>query len=840
MTNSATGRRATGGRPPARWLLALHTAVLLAVGPAVVPDRPGDEPSISADRLTALFDRYGDTSGQWSGGDRTASVTLPDGRTLWLFSDTFLGPMQPDGSRPRTAPFIHNSAVVQQDGELRQTVHGGSAWRPASLVPPPAAAQFYWIGDATVAGQSLQVLVNRYRRTGSEPLDHALLGTALATFALPALTPTGLRPLPVGSRISWGSEVLHDGHHTYVYGTEAAGEARFAHVARVAGDDLTAPWEFWTDAGWSPSEDRSARLLSGVGTAYGVQRVGARYVLVTQQNNLIFSPDLVAYTAHSPTGPFEGPDYLYRAPENEAGHIVYDADLHPDLARPGRLLISYNVNDLDDDVTYADAGVYRPRFLEVAWPRRRSDPGDLPPPPADLTAVADAGGHARLAWRAPGADDELRYQVHRRDVTAGQTHFVRVGELVTDPGYSADFLVNGHDYEFRVTTVSGRGESRPSAAARMTARVPPPPPPGGVRAVAGVAGDVMLHWDPVPFVQLFRVEQRNLTTGERSRSLVLTHTGTSASFGSLRHGETYEFTVVAVGGGGDSPPSVPVRATAFVAPPPAPSGLTAAPRPDGTIALTWTTLGPGVSYQVQRRDVTAGERRLGRPSPEGGAEHTARYLTHDHEYEFTVTAVNSGGAGPMSAPVRARARYTPPTMTPTGLRAEPGPGSVELTWRSANPGGWYEVYRRDLTAGQRDFTAEEVRVNGTGATVIQLRNGHEYEFAVAAVNEAGAGPLSEPVRATPQLPTPTGLTATAMGNGEVRLSWRSAGPSLFYRLYLRDTTRGETWRPDPYPVQDTSHTAVLLTRGHRYEFRVVAADGTAESRPSHPVAVDVR
>ncbi|NYF55856.1 DUF5005 domain-containing protein [Micromonospora purpureochromogenes] len=840
MTDSATGRRATGARRPARWLLALHTAVLLAVGPAVVPDRPTDGHGISAARLTALFDSYGDTSGRWSGADRTASVTLPDGRVLWLFSDTFLGPVQPDGSRPRTAPFINNSAVVQQGGELRETVHGRSAADPASLVPRPAADQFYWIGDATVAGQSLQVLVNRYRRTGSGPLDHALLGTALATFALPALTPTGLRPLPVGSRISWGSEVLHDGDHTYVYGTEGAGEARFAHVARVTGDDLAGPWEFWTGAGWSPSEDVSARLLSGVGTAYGVQRVGGRYVLVTQQNNVVFSPDLVAYTADSPTGPFEGPDYLYRAPENEAGHIVYDADLHPDLARPGRLLISYNVNDLDDAVTYADARVYRPRFVEVAWPRRRSDPADLPPPPADLTAVADGTGHARLAWRAPRADDELRYQVHRRDVTAGQTHFVRLGEPVTNPGYSADYLVNGHDYEFRVTTVSGRGESRPSAVARMTARVPPPAPPAGVRAVAGVAGDVTLRWDPVPYVQLFRVQQRNLTTGQRTWSLVGTHTGTSATVGSLRHAETYEFTVVAVGGGGDSRPSVPVRATAFVAPPPAPTGLTAAPRPDGTIALTWTTLDRGVSYQVHRRDVTGGESWLGQPSPESGAEHIARYLAHDHEYEFTVTAVNSGGAGPMSAPVRARARYTPPTATPTGLRAEPGPGSVELTWRSANSGGWYEVHRRDVTAGEREFTAEEVRVNGTGATVIQLRNGHEYEFAVAAVNQAGAGPLSEPVRVTPQLPTPTGLTATATGAGEVRLSWRSVGAGLFYRVQLRDVTAGEAWRTDPYPVQETDHTAVLLIRDHRYEFRVVVLDGTDEGPPSATVGVIVR
>lgn len=836
VTGSADGGRLTGVRRHRRWLLlALPAVLLLAVGFAVVPHRPADDRGVAAARLTDLFDRYGDTSGRWNGADRTASVALPDGRTLWLFSDTFLGPVRPDGSRPPTAPLVNNSAVVQQGDELRETVHGGSAADPTSLVPPPAADEFYWIGDAAVVGQSVQVLVNRYRRTGSGPLDHALLGTALATLALPALTLTTLRPLPLGARTSWGSEVLHDGDHTYVYGTETAGESRFAHVARVSGADLGGRWEFWTGSTWSPSQEASARLLSGVGTAYGVQRVAGRYVLVTQENNVVFSPDLVAYTAASPTGPFEGPDYLYRAPENADGHIVYDADLHPGLARPGRLLISYNVNDLDDAVTYADAGVYRPRFVEVDWPRR-SRSADLPPPPAALTAVADGAGHARLAWRAPRAG--LRYQVHRRDVTAGQTHFVRLGEPVDGTGFSADFLINGHDYEFRVNSVSGPAESRPSAVATMTARVPPPPAPVGVRAVAGVAGDVALHWDPVPFVQVFRVQQRNVTTGERT--LAGTHTGTTATVGSLRHAQTYEFTVIAVGGGGDSGPSTPVRATAFVTPPPAPAGLTATPRPDGTIALTWDTLGRGVSYRVYRRDVTAGETALSRPSLDTRPTHTAGQLDHDHEYEFAVTAVNSGGEGPKSAPVRANARYTAPGTAPTRLRAEPGRASVELTWRSTRPGGWHRVYRRDLTAQEREFTAEKFAVQGERATINRLRNGHEYEFAVAVVNQAGAGPLSESVRVTPLLPVPAGLSATATGTGEVRLTWRSAGPGLFYRLSLRDTTTGEAWRPDPYPVSGTEHTAVLLTRGHRYEFRVVAADGTDESRPTDPVAVNVR
>jgi hypothetical protein len=308
----------------------------------------------------------------------------------------------------------------------------------------------------------------------------------------------------------------------------------------------------------------------------------------------------------------------------------------------------------------------------------------------------------------------------------------------------------------------------------------------------------------------------------------------------LTHGQTYEFTVVAVGGGGHSRHSEPVQAIAFVTPPAAPTGLVAVARPDGDIRVSWDSLGPGVSYRVHRRDVTRGQSELDAPTLETVPVHTARHLEHDHEYEFVVVAVNGGGAGRPSAAVRVRARFSPPGAAPQHLRAKPGVGSVELSWQSTAPGGWHRVYRRDLTDGEREFAEEEVPVQGNRAVITRLRNGHEYEFVVAAANQAGPGPRSAPVRVTPQLPTPTGLTAEATGTGEVRLSWRSAGPDLAYRVYLRDVTAGEPWRADRYPVKEPRSRLVLLVHGHRYEFRVVVTDGETEGPAGRVAAVTVR
>ncbi|WP_433794552.1 fibronectin type III domain-containing protein [Actinoplanes sp. CA-252034] len=797
-------------------------ALVTAVGWSA--DSGDEEGKFAADALTAMFQEYGDSSGTWLGADRTASVPLSGDRTLWLFSDTFLGRPGEGGTRPRDSGLINNSAIIQEDGRLGRFYYGGQPSAPSALVPTPEQEEFNWIGDAVTAGGRVQVLANSYRRSGAGPLDHKLTGTMLADFTESSLTPGPVRKLPLGDRISWGSEVLTGGGRLYVYGTEGVGSMKFAHVARTAGLDLAGAWEFWTGSGWSATESDSARLLSGVGTNYGVRRVGDQYVLVTHENNMIFSADVVAYTADSPTGPFNGPHYLFRAPEVAEGHIVYDADLHQELSRKGRLLVSYNVNNLDEAVTYADASVYRPRFVEVKWPPAGSAKG--PAAPGGLTAVADGAGTASVTWQ-PVTGSDISYRVYRRDVTAGQTHFVRLpGD---GPGanttFRSDFLTNGHDYEFAVTAVSPRGESTLSEAAAMRATVPPPDAPGTVEVRALSDGRVTVHWGQIPFVQLVKVFYRDVTDGQSKPEAAGTFPGVSATIGPLRHGHEYEITVVAVGGGGDSPPSRGVRVTPRVTPPAAPALPTAEARPDGSVHVTWPAVAPGLSYQVFTREV--GSSDWGVPGLTGRTAFDTVPLRHGREYEVAVAAVNSGGVGEKSLPIRVRAVVAAPTAAPARLEVEveAEQGVVELTWKSTGA-EWHKVSRRDLTAGETELVEDGIAVKGTRTVVRGLADGHEYEFVVAAVNDGGSGPRSTPVKVRLPSVAPTEVSARSDEPGTVTVAWTEIRRGLTYRVQLRDTTAGEQWRTDPYPVTGDRYRTSLLAGGHRYEFRLQLPDGT--------------
>jgi hypothetical protein len=230
--------------------------------------------------------------------------------------------------------------------------------------------EFAWIGSGRESTDGLDVLVNAYRLTGPGQFDFVLTATMVATLnpitMLPRTITRTLRG--VGESVAWGSAILATPGAVYVYGSEFdhGSGRRYAHVAWLVDGTITGTWKFWTGYGWSVEHERSARILSGVGTAFGVQLIGEQIVLITVDCRTAFPSRVVAYLLDAPEVAAGPPVPLFAVPEL-AGHrdrIAYDARVHPHLAEPGQLLISYNVHSLDPGVLFSDASVYRPRFVE--------------------------------------------------------------------------------------------------------------------------------------------------------------------------------------------------------------------------------------------------------------------------------------------------------------------------------------------------------------------------------------------------------------------------------------------------------------------------------------------
>jgi hypothetical protein len=331
-------------------------------------------------RRTAEFTAYGNSGGVdglgWSGADSSYSVPVSGGRLAWIFSDTFLGPVAPDGSRPQSSPFINNSIVVEKNGRL-QTVTGNDAGGPTGLVPPAADnSSWYWFGAglADRSGHQLDVVALNFARTGTGIWDFAWAGNYLARLDTRTWQRTALVPLPSSAGIEWSAWLQRQGPDVLVYGVEDLGAEKYLHLAKVLGGDLarTDSWRYWATSGWSRAESESARILDHVANEMSVTPFRDGYLAVTQDTSVLFNTQIRGHVACSPHGPFTDIGVLYNMPETglfgsygDPNVFAYNAHEHPELRRGNTVYLTYNVNSFDNQSLYSNASIYRPRFVRV-------------------------------------------------------------------------------------------------------------------------------------------------------------------------------------------------------------------------------------------------------------------------------------------------------------------------------------------------------------------------------------------------------------------------------------------------------------------------------------------
>ncbi|MCX5561984.1 DUF4185 domain-containing protein [Streptomyces sp. NBC_00038] len=352
------------------------------------------------ERLTDEFARYGDDASRvddWTGGDGTHSVRLPDGRLLWLFSDTYLGqvyaPPNPVGEsytwRDAAAPLVRNSAVVMSEsGRLERTL-------PTPVFPDPAPQQWRWPVAARVeprspgsAEQVVRVLLWT-RTAGQAPWIYGVpTATEVATLSLPDLRLEGITTIldqrsvaDPSRRVLFGTTAVDAGDWTYVFGGDdgqaASRPASKAYVARVPRGGLAEPgaWEYWDGSRWAvraaPQPVLGDGQSTGVGSAFSVVRDDGTYVLFTMAAGAAGLTTVTSYWACSPTGPWHGPTRSF-SPSLPQGEVAaYNPQVHPELSDGNRLVLSYDVNWLDATGSSAQANLsrnvslYRPRFVSL-------------------------------------------------------------------------------------------------------------------------------------------------------------------------------------------------------------------------------------------------------------------------------------------------------------------------------------------------------------------------------------------------------------------------------------------------------------------------------------------
>ena len=313
-------------------------------------------------RFNRLFTR---SHGGWTGGDGTASVLLPDGRTLWLFGDTFLGSVRPDRTRPTNSPMIRNSFALQRDTDFI-TLYATVAGEPIDFVRPPHGTGWYWPGDATIINGCLWIFMHHFQATGTGMWDFQWIGTDMVAFDLPGIEQVNVIPVSTGNLVQYGAAVLEEKDYLYIYGTEDADGKKFAHAARIKSRRIDNSWQYFSKSGWSHDAGNTRRLLPGVANQFSVVPAGRQYLLISTDTRVPFGSQIAGYLSPTPVGPWRGPITIYTAPEAQGDVIAYNAFVHSQFSDGDLILVSYNLNHIrDTNAIFENADWYRPKFIRV-------------------------------------------------------------------------------------------------------------------------------------------------------------------------------------------------------------------------------------------------------------------------------------------------------------------------------------------------------------------------------------------------------------------------------------------------------------------------------------------
>ncbi|HYG23613.1 MAG TPA: DUF4185 domain-containing protein [Verrucomicrobiae bacterium] len=331
--------------------------------------------------LNARFER---TEG-WIGADGAYSAALSAERTLWLFSDTWVGTVR-NGSRTN-ATIINNSIGVQtgngDNGRLEFVFKQREDGSPDALITPADGRGWFWLQAGIEHRGKLYVFLSQVEKTADPGVfGFRHIGQWLGVISNPYDNPASWnikqQKLPfaifTGRRhLAFGAAVLRKGEEIYVYGTDddltVPVRNRRLVVAKVPSADLEhfSRWRFYYNGDWQSGSTKLSPLADHVATECSVTYLPAfqRYVLVYNENGL--SDRILVRTAADPAGPWSTPSLAYTCPEmkQDARVFCYAAKAHPSEADDDEIVLSYVANSFDFSHAVADARLYWPRFVRL-------------------------------------------------------------------------------------------------------------------------------------------------------------------------------------------------------------------------------------------------------------------------------------------------------------------------------------------------------------------------------------------------------------------------------------------------------------------------------------------
>lgn len=475
------------------------------------------------------------------------------------------------------------------------------------------------------------------------------------------------------------------------------------------------------------------------------------------------------------------------------------------------------------------------------------------PEPPQIISVEPTSNQVILNWTKPRENGRpiIDYVIQLRSSdqpnwTAFETPPALDLSAVISP------LVNGISYEFRVAARNEAGQSKfssPSDPAKPLG-LPSAPTiqliePEDRRVVFTVLKPQSDGGDPELSYQFWFSVDRGTTWEEKEATLNPLENDRFQATLSLQNQVPYLFRLAASNSVGQGEAVQTQEELTLVGTPEAPRNIEVTHQGNGFIELRWIAPEKDggsalLGYVIEVS--TAQNESWGQAQEVDILQNQTRVsgLTNGLTYQFTVRAKNSYGVGLASESVQT-VPLGPPPLSPLNLIATGQEGKVELRWEAPQNNGGYEIEDygilvaragtgRPLYQHYDDGISAETRT-----VVLGLEPGVAYEFKVAARNRfksfenpKGQGPYSEPVIATPLLPTEVVKADTLLLGSKIAGNQSLESENGKYRLYIKNgrvwVTRQFTWRGRKFTLRRRT------TPGNELSFETVQVRNRSYAR----------
>ena len=480
---------------------------------------------------------------------------------------------------------------------------------------------------------------------------------------------------------------------------------------------------------------------------------------------------------------------------------------------------------------------------------------DVPNPP-NVTGVVPGYGTIALSWDAVAG--ATGYNVYRSNSNGvSQTNYTDVakvaGTTFTDTG-----LPNGSTYYYVVTAEivvnAAMVQSSDSAVVTATTLIPLPAAPTNLAAQSATANEVVLSWAyNNNDVTGFRIERQASQSGLWDYSWTVAADTTTSSDSSAVPGQSYDYRVFAVNGGGDSATASNVLKV-DVPLPNTPAQFAANNVTFDAVPLSWADSNyPSAGYLIERADASSNPLAwspvLSRDT--NTLTFTDTGVSAATTYYYRISAIVKGvNSLPSDPPITVVLPDSIPTA-PSGLAIDSGStltfAQVPLHWtdKSNNETG-FKIWRQ-LKNGDGTYTPLGNPLWQTSQDVLTWTDtsttpGVTYRYQVAAFNSAGDSAVAISADIVVPLQTaPESLNAGTVTASSVSLSWSDPNsPQVESYLVERSDDGGTTWPATnswPVTAPDTSYVDTTVSPASDYQYRVKAIYHTVESLPSTSLAV---